>query len=91
VRRVAVTRVPRRPDAPIAARTDERDDDDRNVICERPCSDFLKLQRVARSTLANARETRFRFVYLGTPVLRRRIRVLTNRTAYPKLSKLSLS
>ena len=47
---------------------------------------FLKLQRVAGSTLANARETRFRFVYLGTPVLRRRIRVLTNRTAVSKLS-----
>ena len=41
---------------------------------------FLKLQRVAGSTLANARETRFRFVYLGTRVLRRRIRVLMNRT-----------
>ena len=65
-------------------------DDDRNV---RPCSDFLKLQRVARSTLANVRETRFRFVYLGTPVLRRRIRVLANRTTFyfSKFYKDSLS
>ena len=38
------------------------------------------LEKNLRSGRANARETRFRFVYLGTPVLRRRIRVPMNRT-----------